>query len=181
VRNIVAYYSLTGNNKYLAERIADGLGCEACEIKSNQKSVVMLVLLSLLRLSPVVKVPDHVAGEYDRVVLCGPIWMGMLISPLRGFIKKYAKNSRKFFFATCCGCGEDKKGSSFGYNGVFKSVQAMMRGKEVVCEAFPVGLVNSGRIGTDGKAIMEVKLSDENFKGEIKERVDAFIKKIKAD
>jgi len=54
----------------------------------------------------------------------------------------------------------------------------MLNGKCVLCQAFPVGLVLPDDQKEDPDAFMKTHLNDENFKGEIQERFDNFIKEI---
>jgi hypothetical protein len=53
-----------------------------------------------------------------------------------------------------------------------------MDGKCILCQAFPVGLVLPDDKKEDTDAFMKTHLSDENFKGEIQEHFDNFIKKL---
>jgi len=57
-------------------------------------------------------------------------------------------------------------------------VGKMLNGKCVLCQAFPVGLVLPDDQKEDPDAFMKTHLNDENFKGEIQERFDNFIKEI---
>ncbi|HNX59327.1 MAG TPA: hypothetical protein PKK43_09515 [Spirochaetota bacterium] len=176
----VVYYSMTSNNRCLALRIAQELGCEAYEIKTMLKPAPLLMFLSAIRVTPGIRKPPFVIGDCDCIVMCGPIWMGMLIAPLRAFVRKYRKEIRRLCFATCCGSGDDAKLSSFGYEGVFENIRTLLNGKPVSCEAFPVELVYPDGVPPVKDAAMKTRISDADFKGKLKERFDAFIAKVKA-
>jgi hypothetical protein len=57
--------------------------------------------------------------DYDKVILCGPIWMGKLIVPLRNFAVKYGSKVKQLIFVTCCGSTFEGKDQKFGYGLVF--------------------------------------------------------------
>ncbi len=66
--------------------------------------------------------------EYDKVILCGPIWMGKLIPPLRSFINKYIDSINKLVFVTCCGSTYEKKDEKFRSTVLFsKEVESILK------------------------------------------------------
>lgn len=173
-KTIVIYFSRKGSNKYLAERIAAKLNCDIEEIRPRL-NVFMLFLLSIgLGNKPL----KHNLKEYDKVILCGPIWMGKFVYPLQSFVKKNNKSINKLYFITCCGSGYAMKDDKFGHGLVFKIVQNMLGEKCVLCEALPIQLVLPEGKKEDNDAFMKTHLCDENFKGEIQERFDSFIQKV---
>ena len=171
---IVIYYSNNGSNRYVALKVANDLGCPIEEIRPR----INVHLLLLLGLGPGNKKLRSDLDAYDRVILCGPIWMGKFISPLKRFVSKYKKNIKDLIFVTCCGSSYAVKDDRFGHGHVFKEVEAMLNGKCTLCVAFPVTLVLPEDMKEDPDAVMKARLSDENFKGEIKFRYDAFIKRL---
>ena len=118
--------------------------------------------------------------NYDRVILCGPIWMGKLIIPLKNFINKYSQKIEKLVFVTCCGSSFKDKDNKFGHNLVFNYVKSLLNEKCIHCEAFPVNLFAPPEMKDDPAAFMKVHLNQENFKGEIIPIYDAFIDRVKA-
>lgn len=116
--------------------------------------------------------------DFDRIVLCGPIWMGKLIVPLKNFVKKHSSEINKLIFVTCCGSSFKDKDDKFGHNHVFNEVKSILKNKCLRCEAFPIGLVLPNEQKEDSDAFMKVHLNDENFKGGIVEIYDNFIRKI---
>lgn len=174
MKTIVYYYSNKGSNRYLANKIAGDLKCEMEEIKPRLNShLLMLTGLNFRNRKLKTKVED-----YDRVILCGPIWMGKLIVPLKNFVKKYSGEINKLIFVTCCGSSFKDKDDKFGHNLVFKEVKSILKDKCLHCEAFPIGLVLPEDQKEDSDAFMKVHLNDENFNGEIVEIYNAFMQKI---
>ncbi len=171
---IVVYYSRKGSNKYLANKISQSLDCRIEEIKPRLNVFTLFLMnihLGIKRLKSNIK-------EYDSVILCGPIWMGKFIPPLRSFVRKYNDQINKLIFVTCCGSTYKKKDEKFGHGLVFKEVENMLNGKCILCQAFPVGLVLPDDQKEDPEAFMKTHLNDENFKDEIQERFDTFLNKI---
>ena len=173
-KTIVIYYSNKGSNKYIAERTATRLSCDIEEIKPRL-NVFMFFLMNIhLGIKPL----KSSIKEYDKVVLCGPIWMGKFIPPLRSFVKNYINDIKKLIFVTCCGSTFAKKDEKFGHGLVFKELESILKEKCVICQAFPVGLVLPKDKQDDTDAFMKTHLNDDNFKGEIQERFERFIQEI---
>jgi len=174
-KDLVIYYSNTGNNKYLANRIAGSLACEITEIRPRLNAFPLLLLFSSLKRSFGIKALKPNPGEYERIILCGPVWMGKLISPLRDFLFKYRKSIDSLYFASCCASSDIAKDEKYGHGLVFNMVREIMGQKCIHCEAFPVGLVVPEDKKEDGNTIMKTRLSDDNFNGEILLRFEKFI------
>jgi menaquinone-dependent protoporphyrinogen IX oxidase len=116
--------------------------------------------------------------NYDRVILCGPIYMGKLIVPLKNFINKYSGKIKKLVFVTCCGSSFKDKNNKFGHNLVFNQVKSILNDKCIHCEAFPIDVFAPAELKEDSAAFMKVHLNNETFRGEIVRIYDRFIKKI---
>ena len=173
-KTIVIYYSRKGSNKYLADKISESLNCDI----ENIKPYLNIFLLFLMKINFGIKPLKHKISEYDRVILCGPIWMGRFIPPLRSFIKKYSDNINQLIFVTCCGSTDAKKDEKFGHGLVFKEVENILIDKCIFCQAFPIGLVLPDDRKEDTDAFMKTHLNNENFTGEIQERFKNFIQKV---
>lgn len=179
MKTLVAYYSNSGNNKYLAEKVAKELNCDIEAIKPRLSLFPFLILFSLTKTSLGIKALSHKVGEYDRIIVCSPIWMGQVISPLYDFIRKYHKDVKRLYFATCCGSTDAAKRQKFGHDLVFDKIRDMLGNKCIRCEAFPIGLVVAEDKRADGNAMMKTRLAEENFKGEIRERFEKFVAVVK--
>jgi len=175
MKTIVYYYSHKGSNRYLAHKIAADLQCDIEEIKPRiNKHLLMLMGVNFgnrkLKL---------LVSNYQRVILCGPIWMGKLIVPLKNFINKHFKNITTFIFVTCCGSTYEKKDEKFGHNLVFTEVKAMLGEKCTYCQAFPITLVLPPEQKDDTSAFMKTHLNDSNFTEEISQVYNHFMAQLK--
>ncbi|HAF31217.1 MAG TPA: hypothetical protein DCG75_19430 [Bacteroidales bacterium] len=171
MKTIVVYYSRKGSNKYLANKIADTLSCEIEEIKPRLNVFLLFLMNIHLGIKPLKNNPE----KFDKVILCGPIWMGRFIPPLNSFVHKNLNSIKQLVFVTCCGSSYDKKDEKFGHGLVFKEVKEILNEKCILCQAFPIDLVLSEDQKGDDAAFMNTHLSDSNFKGEIQFRFDKFI------
>ncbi len=175
MKTIVYFYSHKGSNRFLAHRIANDLNCEIEEIKPRFNAhLLMLMGLNLGNRKLKTRIED-----YDRVILCGPIWMGKLIVPLKNFVVKYRPKIKKLIFVTCCGSSFKDKDNKFGHNLVFNQVKSLLDDKCLHCEAFPIQLFAPAELKDDSAAFMKVHLNNQNFKGEIIGIYDSFIQKMK--
>jgi flavodoxin len=172
MKTIVVFYSGKGSNKYLAERIAGSLSCDIEEIRPRLNIFILFLMKIHLGIWPLKKRIE----EYERVILCGPIWMGRLIPPLKSFIEKYNQRINKLVFVTCCGSTYEKKDEKFGHGLVFSEVEKMANGKCILCQAFPIVLVLPDDKKEDTDAFMKTHLNNENFKGEIEVHFERFLK-----
>jgi menaquinone-dependent protoporphyrinogen IX oxidase len=175
MKTLVVYYSRKGSNKFLAHKIATSLTCDIEEIRPRINAFLLFLMNIHLGIKPIRKN----IKEYDRIIVCGPIWVGRFIAPLKSFVRKYLKSINKLVFITCCGSTYDKKEEKFGHGLVFKEVKSILNDKCVHCEAFPIDIVLSEEQKGDEAAFMNTHLNDSNFKGEIKERFDKLIELMK--
>lgn len=175
MKTLVVYYSGKGSNKFLAEKIAISLNCDVEAIRPR----VNVFLLFLMNVNFGIKPLKRSISDYERIILCGPIWMGRFVPPMRSFVKKYKSEIKRLVFVTCCGSTYEKKDEKFGHGFVFKKVERLLDGKCEFCQAFPVGIVLPEEHREDPDAFMKTHLNDENFKGEISEIFDDLIQKLK--
>ena len=177
-KSIVVYFSKTGSNKYLAEKIARNLNCPIEAIRPRVSVFPFMLLSSFTKISTGIHPLEHNLNNFEKVILVGPIWMGRFISPLRNFVKKYRNQIRHLYFATCCGSTDAMKDDKFGYGHVFSQLKEIIGDKTIHCEAFPVALVMPEDKVEDGQAIMDTRLSDQNFTGKIRNRFEHFMEEV---
>ena len=174
------YYSKTGNNKYLAEQIAGRLQCDILPIKPWGDTLFLQLIFSLLGRSLGTKINEESIRLYSRLIICGPIWTGTLIAPLKSALRKAHALNKELYFVTCCGSTFDIRYERFGYQRVFEKVDDLTGGTIRGQEAFPVELVLTEEERKNEKTVMEARLSDENFKGLIVDRLNTFLESLEA-
>ena len=174
MKTLVAYYSRKGSNSFLAEKIADRLECDIESIKPR----INLFLFFLMGINWGIRRMKSPVKEYDRVIMVGPVFIGRFIPPLEAFVKRYDTVINKLIFATCCGSTYKSKDEKFGHGLVFKKVEDIMGDKLVGCQAFPIELLLPESQKGDSDAYMKTHLNADNFKGEILQIFNEFIKKL---
>ncbi len=178
-KRIVYYFSKTGNNKYLAEKLGENLNCETEQVKPQTNIFLLLLLATFLKINIPLKKLKHPITNYDQVIICSPIWIGSLISPLRSFLKKYKDTYKEVVFITCCGGTKETADGKFGYKQVFNKAKDIAGDKLVLCQAISILLAVPKDKREDDEEIMKTKLNDNNFKGEFEAEFDQIIAKVK--
>lgn len=175
MKTLVIYYSHKGSNKFLAEKISSELNCDLEALKPRINSH----LLFIMNIGFGNKKLNVKLENYDRIILCGPIWVGKFIKPLKSFVNKNIDKINNLIFVTCCGSNYEKKDEKFGHGLVFKQVKNILGEKCRSCHAFPITLLLPEEQKDDPDAFMKIHLNQSNFEGKIKERFNQFIEQIK--
>ena len=172
---LVVYFSKTGNNNYLAHKIAKDLKTDIERIIPRINLFFPQLMASFSRIGFGNKKLKKSPGTYDKVILVGPIWMGKLIAPLFNFLKKNINQINKLYFVSCCGSTDEIKDEKFGYGRVFDKIREIAGKKLILTQAFPIVMVVPEDKKNDDQYIMNARLNDDNFVGKIKERYDHFL------
>jgi len=178
---LLTYYSNTGNSRFMAQKIAKQLDADLLEMKPWPSSVFLLFLLSLLGWNFGIGIKKEEIEAYDEVIICGPIWGGSLLSPLRAMIKMCVAQSKKMHLVISCETTDEDKDSRFGYAQVLQTAQKIGKEHLLSAEAFTTKLVLTPEEAKEVSIENKTILTEENFKGEIQERLDAFVQKIAAN
>jgi hypothetical protein len=100
----VMSYSLTGNNQALAENIAKEIAAEHIKITGvKQQTMGSIVIDIILKRTPLVQPLPSKVDNYDLVLLIGPVWMGQVATPLRGYLNYLRTSPCKYAFITVSG------------------------------------------------------------------------------
>lgn len=107
-RILIAYYSMTGNTQQLSRELRAQLGNGVDEERirePRERRGLIGTLRStcdvMLRREPSILPPAHLPGDYDLLVLGGPLWAGRLAGPVRAYARQYGTAaSRVAFFCT---------------------------------------------------------------------------------
>ncbi len=109
---IVLYYSFTGNNAWLANAIADKMGCTSMEIRERAPRKKYSILFDLIfhRKSHLEEC-TVLLDTYDLVIFVAPIWASMIATPMATFLSAQKNNISNYAFVSFCGGvpNQDKK------------------------------------------------------------------------
>lgn len=178
--DLVIYYSKSGNNKYLAEKLSKDLSCDLEAIVPRSNIIVFQVLSTFTRLSPGIKKLSKDLREYNRVIIVSPTWIGKVIYPVYSFLKKYLKDIKELHYLSCNGCPDDEKDGKFGSESVFRQLRDIVGSKLKSTNSFPIQLTLPEDKRGDDEAVMAARLTDVTFNEEIQERYGSFLNLLKA-
>lgn len=115
MKKLIIYYSLDGNTRFVAEKIAAATGAELLELRP-QKDLKAKGLLKYLwggRQVVQKEAPDLEAFEidpsgYDLLVLGTPVWAFTYAPAMRSFLMNHKPIGKKVAFFCCSGGGPGK-------------------------------------------------------------------------
>ena len=112
----VVYFSLEGNTKYVAEKIAMTLGADiiplipAKEYPTGQVSKYFWCGKSTtFKEKPKLETYSFDSQQYDLIILGTPIWAGTFTPPLRTFLREHQLTGKKVALFACCSGGSADK------------------------------------------------------------------------
>ena len=112
-RTLVAYYSMSGNTRALANEISTKLGADLEEIteptpRHGAIGMARAMFDALLHRSPPIAPTTHDPARYDVLLIGGPVWAGHIASPMRSFAARYGPSAAHVaFFCTESGHGAE--------------------------------------------------------------------------
>lgn len=169
---LVLYYSRTGNNRFVAERLAGELGCDIAEIRPALGGFFFLLLGSALKAGLGNRRLSRDPGSYERIVLCGPIWMGQVVWPIRSLLRRYRRSIRSLAFVTACGSDDSNKDTGFGFESVFAKYREILGQSFAGGYALPVNLAAGAGAGAEAT---KTRLTEAAFSGDILTRYEATV------
>jgi len=104
--SLVAFYSMGGHTRWLANEIRDALLCHLEEIvepraRKGMAGVVRALFDSLMRREPPIASANRDPALYDLLIIGGPVWAGRIAAPVRSYARKYGiRASNVAFFCT---------------------------------------------------------------------------------
>lgn len=112
-RALVAYYSMSGNTRAIANEIRNATGADLEEIVEPRRrqgivGVMRAMFDSVTRREPPIFPSTHDPAKYDVLLLGGPVWAGHMAAPVRSYAKRYGSTAPKVaFFCTEGGHGAE--------------------------------------------------------------------------
>jgi len=176
---IVYYYSHSGNNAFIAKKIAKDLKCNYEEIIPIPSSFFLLILMTFIGIGSKVKKLKHNPSEFKTVIICSPIWIGQLVAPMRGFINKYKNSVDKIIYLTFCGSNEEDNKTGFGFEKVHKNAVKVSKGKIKLTKALSIKTLRRNGKPIPEEEQMNINMNDDLFTGEFKKQYDEFMEEIK--
>ena len=118
MKTLIVYYSLEGNTKYTAEKIAERTGAELLRLEAEKAYPAGKVTKyfwcgksAVMGKTPKLKPYTVNLSEYDMIVFGTPVWASTYTPPLRSFIKEHKEEliHKKIAFFACSAGGSAEK------------------------------------------------------------------------
>lgn len=163
MKTAIVYYSMSGNTKYVAEKIADKIEADTIRIEPEKaypdkgaKKFIWGGKSAVMGEKPILHSYEFCVEKYDRIILGTPVWASNFTPPVRTFIKENPDiRGKKIAVFTC-----------FSGGGADKAIEKMK--KYIGIEKFEAELI-----------LVDPK---ENMKVEDDEKIDVFCQRLeKAD
>lgn len=101
---VVVSYSLTGNNKRLAEKIANVQNFKLINIQESETRKIGKIILDMFfGRKPKTNPSPQELENYDYIIFLSPVWMGKIASPMRSYLNYIKKNRKKYSFFSISG------------------------------------------------------------------------------
>lgn len=100
----IVYYTLTGNNKALAEALAKELSADLVRVTEKKTRKTGKIILDMIfnRCPKAYPSPSELQGR-GNLLFIAPVWMGKVASPLRPYLKNLKKHPQPYAFACISG------------------------------------------------------------------------------
>jgi flavodoxin len=114
VRTLIAFYSMSGNTRVVANEIRSAIDADIEEIveprlRHGIGGAARALFDNVFRREPPIAPANHDPSDYDVLLLGGPVWAGRMAAPVRTYAKQYARSARRVaFFCTEGARGADK-------------------------------------------------------------------------
>jgi flavodoxin len=176
----ILYYSKTGNSKFIAEKLSNELLCTSKRIIPVIDNLLVLFLLSVMKISIPTNISRKEMQDFNEIIIVGPVWGGLLISPLRNTLKKCIKASKNIYFAVTCETKDEDRNSKYGYAKVLREAERLSGYSIKATQAFSTALVNKNNKAWSPKLSEKIKITEENFNEIMKSKLNDFVTKIKS-
>ena len=156
----IIYYSMSGNTKYVADKIAERIEADIIRIApikaypdKGTKKFIWGGKSAVMGEKPALHPYEFHVEKYDRIILGTPVWASNFAPPIRTFIKENPNiHEKKLAVFTC-----------FSGGGADKAIEKMK--KYIGIEKFEAELI-----------LVDPK---ENVKVEDNEKIDVFCQRLK--
>lgn len=113
MKTAVVYYSMGGNVRYVAEKIAEATHADVVQLipvkpypNHGFRMFFMGGMAATMKQKPKLQPYAFRADDYDTVVLCSPVWAGTFTPPLRTFLAENDLKGKRIAAVLSCGGGD---------------------------------------------------------------------------
>ena len=131
MKTLVIHYSLEGNTKFIAQKIAEGVGADILELKPKKETVKPHSLSKyfwggkqvMTKEKPELLPFGYDPQDYDLLFIGTPVWAWNFTPPLGTFFSQVKLTGKKI--ALFCSCGGAK-------NNTLENMEAELAGNKIV-------------------------------------------------
>jgi hypothetical protein len=100
----IVYYTLTGNNKVLADVLAKKLSAEMVRVtEKRSRKTGKIIFDAIFHRSPKVNPSPSGLQNKGNLLFIAPVWLGKVASPLRPYLKYLKEHPQPYAFASISG------------------------------------------------------------------------------
>ncbi len=116
MNTLVVYFSLDGNTKLLAGKIAETMNANIIELKTNKKypaegfwKYFLGGKSVVFGEKPKLTIADIDLSRYETIIIGTPVWASSFTPPIKSFISKYKIQGKRIALFACSMGGEAEK------------------------------------------------------------------------
>jgi len=115
MKDLIVFYSLEGNTKQAAEKIANILNADILQLKTvkeipkNNMKFFIGGMQAMFGICARIEAIDIDFGKYDRIILGTPVWANKAAPAVNTFLKNYNVKDKVTALFTCSGVGDNEK------------------------------------------------------------------------
>lgn len=103
MKTLIVYYSFTGNNEALVQKLRERMDCDVIRIQAVKKRTNLSILLDLIfKRSPKLQEYNIPFSGRTHLILIAPVWAGKIATPMQSFLKNEKRNILNYSFITLC-------------------------------------------------------------------------------
>ncbi len=103
MKNIIVYFSHSGNNEKLAYELKKRTGCEIFQVcEKNKRRTISIMLDTLFKRNSKLRTYLTDLKKYQKVIFVAPVWNGKIATPMRAFMEQEKHNLNEFSYVTVC-------------------------------------------------------------------------------
>ncbi len=110
MKTTIISYSLSGNNKLLADQLATKLSCKHIYIKEKSKRSYLTIGMDFVfKRIPKIDFLEKEVNTEDFIIFIAPIWMSQVAFPLKKVFQKLKGKTKNYAFISACIGPQGKK------------------------------------------------------------------------
>jgi flavodoxin len=104
MKKLIISYSLSGNNKKLADGLAERISANHISISELKKRTIRIIIFDMIfqRIPRINLTLDNI-NQYDLIFFVGPVWMGQTAAPFRACFDQFKFQIKRYIYISISG------------------------------------------------------------------------------